>query len=281
MRTHPEIGARIVASAPVARPHRRSDPLPSRALRRHRLPGRAEGRGDPGRRRDDRRLRSLRGDDAPPPLQRRDHRRGGAGRAAPVRGHAVPPRRRRGFLAHVPRLRRDGDERRRGRRQLQRHAAAPHAAPIRPAGSCQLPSARDRAPAESHPVVRRRARRRSGAAPLPPRSPAPTPMRSASGIDPGASSSESSSLTRVVGAGETGRRRGSACPPAEIVVGTGPVADQRARQQQARTSRAGRAAARLRQGAGSGGTAASSRRSWSGGRAGSAPTVPAAIAWPT
>ena len=86
---------------PSRLPERRrpGDPAPPRALRRRRLSGRAEGRGDPARRPDHPRRRRARLDADDPHLPRREAGLGGARRAPPRRRHPVLPALRRGARA--------------------------------------------------------------------------------------------------------------------------------------------------------------------------------------
>ena len=82
-----------------ARARRAARALQPRALRRHRLPRPARRRGDPARRPRRGGLRRLpRDDQRRGPYSPARRRRGGAGRAAPLRGRAVRPGRRRGVL---------------------------------------------------------------------------------------------------------------------------------------------------------------------------------------
>ena len=91
MRQHTIIGERIIRAAPELGGRRRDRARKPRALGRRRLPGPPDGRGDPARRPDRRRLRHLRRDRHRPRLPQGPVARGGAGRAAALRGHAVRP----------------------------------------------------------------------------------------------------------------------------------------------------------------------------------------------
>ena len=107
---------------PPRLPQRRrpGDPAPPRALRRHRLPGRPQGRGDPARRPDHprRRRAGLDADDAH--LPRRQAGLGGARRAPSRRRHPVLPALRRGARADPS----DRGHRRRGQAPARRCVAS-------------------------------------------------------------------------------------------------------------------------------------------------------------
>jgi hypothetical protein len=98
----------------IAGARRAARALPPRALRRARLPRWARRRGHTARRADHRRVRRVRRDDAPAPVQRRDHRRGGARRDRELLRIAV----------RSTRL----------RRVLRAHPAGPELTIARPAG---------------------------------------------------------------------------------------------------------------------------------------------------
>ena len=179
--------------------------------------------------RDHRGLRRLRGDDAPPALQRRDHRRGGFGRVARLRRHPVRPDCGRGFLPHVrvagttvTRAALDG-----GIRTVR---IPPRTAACSSTGARKLPSLATSRPPSFMPSVAvgdGPVNRRTRAAPRP----VPTPTRSDSAGEPGGLSYESSSFSvcsapeNPAGCEVRRRRRGDRRRQR-------PVADQRARQQQ-------------------------------------------------
>ncbi len=96
MRQHSVVGERILAQRARAARRRRARALKPRELGRPRLPRRPAGERDPARLAHHRRLRRVRRDDVRATVRVAARSRAGDPRAAPLRGRAVRPHRRRG-----------------------------------------------------------------------------------------------------------------------------------------------------------------------------------------